>query len=533
MQPAFNYRQSRRSACDRCRGFKLRCQRGQVGGKTCERCLKAQVVCTTSIGHPAPNFPHSKANSANIAIECDEGMLKSDRVSMPILHGSVHSKIRKLVPPSGIPRRHDRQSFNSWRRLGHFPSFDSGGTGPTAEEFDLSISSGSPLSITPEHWRNSSPAWNVNYQLPQGDLSFLEPENRLRNQPSCSEALITNHLPSFQIHSSANKQLSSIPGALDLADPEYLLGEEMDWNSPWRPGAGLTEDNGSQITSLGDWTSTGAYGIQRKLLQLNLEVMGDLELLEVESDTVASNFHLGGSVYPTVSKLDIPIFRMLNHSTKLLEILDCENTLYASFSSPLEAVETYSYIGDDGKSPLPFVTDNIVEDGVGIVSSDSGYWTMMIPPQNPVKASSPKNEMPVFLSLLTTYSHLIQLYHDVFALLYRSLLIISPDDDTSFLLFPSLHFRQSPLEGNLRAQIEVLIELSSSMLGNLDRALRLTFRSVPQSGEQSGSMAYLSEITPLVAIPDQIISQENKLRGISLEEIMSCLSHLVKERTNV
>ena len=49
-----NFRPSRRFACDRCRSFKLRCQRDEATGDACERCAKARLPCTTTFEHTAP-----------------------------------------------------------------------------------------------------------------------------------------------------------------------------------------------------------------------------------------------------------------------------------------------------------------------------------------------------------------------------------------------------------------------------------------------------------------------------------------------
>lgn len=40
--------QSRRSACDRCRNYKLRCDRASLRGNSCERCVRAGTSCTTT-----------------------------------------------------------------------------------------------------------------------------------------------------------------------------------------------------------------------------------------------------------------------------------------------------------------------------------------------------------------------------------------------------------------------------------------------------------------------------------------------------
>lgn len=41
------HRHSRRSACDRCKGYKLRCDRENSLNSSCYRCLKARVRCVT------------------------------------------------------------------------------------------------------------------------------------------------------------------------------------------------------------------------------------------------------------------------------------------------------------------------------------------------------------------------------------------------------------------------------------------------------------------------------------------------------
>ncbi|KAK0751374.1 hypothetical protein B0T18DRAFT_485976, partial [Schizothecium vesticola] len=44
-----NLRHSRRSACDRCRQWKLRCSRvDDRPGNPCERCAKSRLACTTT-----------------------------------------------------------------------------------------------------------------------------------------------------------------------------------------------------------------------------------------------------------------------------------------------------------------------------------------------------------------------------------------------------------------------------------------------------------------------------------------------------
>lgn len=167
MHPTLNYRQSRRSACDRCRGFKLRCERDRVNGRSCERCLKAQVVCTTSVGHPASNF-FSKSPARGLPNVYDDRLLHRERFSMPILHKSTNAKVRKPVLPSNINRRCDVQDFGYWRAPEMLPC---------SRDFMIPEDIGShvpsqPASLLPyEHWGDPSP-WTV---APYHMVNFIHP----------------------------------------------------------------------------------------------------------------------------------------------------------------------------------------------------------------------------------------------------------------------------------------------------------------------------------------------------------------------
>lgn len=120
MQRAVNYRQSRRSACDRCRGFKLRCERDQVNGRSCERCLKAQVVCTTSVGQPIQTFLPPRKDIYSFSKSRPENT-KSQNIPPALVHRSSGSRVRKTLASGGARRRTEQEKFNSWIDPGIFP----------------------------------------------------------------------------------------------------------------------------------------------------------------------------------------------------------------------------------------------------------------------------------------------------------------------------------------------------------------------------------------------------------------------------
>lgn len=66
MPTATSLRYSRRSACDRCRAYKLRCQRDERFGKPCERCAKSRLACTTTFDPATSSASLSSAASAAV-----------------------------------------------------------------------------------------------------------------------------------------------------------------------------------------------------------------------------------------------------------------------------------------------------------------------------------------------------------------------------------------------------------------------------------------------------------------------------------
>lgn len=89
---------SRRFACDRCRTYKLRCERHSISGEgnSCERCVKAGLICktTTPTNKSAARAPTSTAASHHASITASEpwGGNCNQAVS------PIHSPLRQSLP---------------------------------------------------------------------------------------------------------------------------------------------------------------------------------------------------------------------------------------------------------------------------------------------------------------------------------------------------------------------------------------------------------------------------------------------------
>lgn len=344
--------------------------------------------------------------------------------------------------------------------------------------------------------------------------------------------------PNLQNEPNAETDVPSTMGSLHFTDqPSNTIMDGM-WGPSWENIALPTMDDGPPIATTTDWSPISPFSIRKKLLKLNLDLIDDLELLESRPFIMGSSSLLRGDVSPRVGKLDLPIFRMLSHSTQFMDILEtgmsaAEDSfnLIGFLNSSREAVG----IKHDTKSPSADLMGGSVEDGERTTSSyDSGYLTIMEPSREQAKALEPQSwDISTALSMLTTYCHLVRVYRAVFTQLYQLFLIIPPADAAAYLLLPNLQFGQFHMDGNLTVQVQVLIELGSSMLVKIQRTLGMSQSPTPERDGEISTMAYILDDSPLVYIRDHIMAQENLTHAIPLKETMNCLRQLLKDPVNM
>ncbi|KAJ5579641.1 uncharacterized protein N7459_005626 [Penicillium hispanicum] len=538
MHPAINYRQSRRSACDRCRGFKLRCERDQVTGRSCERCLKAQVVCTTNIGQPAPSLLASEDGAYPLTRDCNGLLLSSERVSMSALHKTSSSKVRKPPVPSETSRRHESQRPGCWKGPDAFPYLAAGGFPSLEDDAFLRLPSHSSSTLSFEPWADQYCAWpSGTYHLPSVEDNIIGSGYDFRHEQSSTESLLVAPSTSTQNELAIDNVPFVQPSSLNLLDLEPISIENGDWNSSWESKDASSADKDQPMTSFVD-RPANPLSLQRELLRLNLDLIDDLGLLEASSVALRSSSLLREDITPAVGKLDVPIFRMLNHAEQFLEIIQTgtgspskRTNLASDFGSISKDLSMY----DDAAPFAPRTTESNAEDGSTSTSShDSGYLTMIPSPSGlPKGLETPKCDLSTSLSMLAAYCHLVRIYRAVFSQLYQLFLIIPPVEAAAFLLLPSLQFGQFHMDGNLTVQAQVLIELSSSMLAKIERHLGLSYGSSMDTAEDSSPATCILENSPLASIGDHILTQEQMAWGIPLKETMQCLRQLLKDNVGL
>lgn len=366
------------------------------------------------------------------------------------------------------------------------------------------------------------------------------PTYRGAEQPMISQALGMDTISHVQSEPSAGSAVSLNTEILSLTEPAPNLMADGLWNQRWESKPEPTIFDAPASTVPTDQAFAGPYGLRKKLLRLNLDLIEDLELLEAGYMTLGSPSLLKEDIHPTVGKLDLPVFRMLNHSTQFLELLQSEtrgNSLDTSLglTSESEPSQVSPSLYEDAKSPSTDLMSGRIDDGeITAATHDSGCFSLTEQSSERARgAPFTKCDLSTSLNILATYCHLVRIYRAIFTQLYQLFLIVPPADAAAFLLLPSLQFGQFHMDGNLTVQVQVLIELGSSMLEKIERALGLSYGSPREVGDETSPVSYILAESPLASVRDHIAAQEQASGGIPLKETMNCLRQLLKDPLHV
>ncbi|KAJ5920006.1 hypothetical protein N7516_010864 [Penicillium verrucosum] len=274
--------------------------------------------------------------------------------------------------------------------------------------------------------------------------------------------------------------------------------------------------------------------IRKSLLRLKMGLLEDLQLFENGSMLLQSSSLLYEDSNLSIETLDLPIYRLLEHSSWLLAIIrySCgttEDTLDVTFATQRFEPENSGY--EDCLFILPDGGDSGGDEGATTVSPhDSGYHTTTTSPDRTACSTIPRCDIALWLGILEAHCSLVRIYRAVFMRLYQLFLIIPPADAATILLLPKVRFGQFHLDGNLIVQVQLLVEFSSAMMGKLDQALKLRPSSTqPQEDREFDPSETLCQKDWSTSIRDIVLAQEQDPCEMSLMEIMDCLRQLVKD----
>ncbi|KAE8373293.1 hypothetical protein BDV26DRAFT_297072 [Aspergillus bertholletiae] len=463
-----NPESSRRSACDRCRGQKLRCVRSTnpdsngsashdetISLEPCERCLKAGAECINSLPRHrkfirAPRErnrpPFSSPPSADKAPAYHQHYL-------PRLSATPRRSLTGQLEPSVILGG----EHPSKKRIGEQNALLHHGGRVTQNALDAS----------------SSFPFDAGNDQSSGDSSNTPFIDLLG---SATGAIAGGN--EFDLDARLNSAAPGDPGKDPLSRPSshHTTSEEA-----VPPLPALTAD------SIAETSIPPREDSLHRLSQLSSSLVKNLARTSAVNlaDTLSYMSHLDSStVRPTGAQAASPkntIGVVMDHSQTFLDILrrlkqqimpyppmssaesQCSYSEYWDDHPFLMAADGDGQVIPDATTQArPLAMDTHQAQGASSLfsSSDSSAATPPVPV-----------DMPTTLTILTCYTWLLQLYDAIFAQIYEALAQEGLSTKCMPAILPGLHIGGFPLDDHRDLQMEVLLKLSMEMLERIEEVL--------------------------------------------------------------
>ena len=257
-------------------------------------------------------------------------------------------------------------------------------------------------------------------------------------------------LPGFPTPPSArlDDAFGTIPTQFDSYLATQFLpttGDIHDFNGAWMDGLGqddsdsnfarsatITVSNQNAGAPMTPPPDTHAYCL-KKLGELHQEVLADLDA--VKASKTADKCAQASTASTSEQTNNHLVGRVLDHSTTLLEILNCFQPAFEgrSLSSSGDAVRTTQ-----------------------------------------VHSKSLRCDVPTMFSLLSCYVCLIRIYRTMFSSIHDSMPLLMSSGQPVPQLFPGLNLAGFKLESRPDFQVQILVQLSEDVLGKIDAKFGVT-----------------------------------------------------------
>ncbi|KAI0109873.1 hypothetical protein F4814DRAFT_424784 [Daldinia grandis] len=495
---------SRRSACDRCRGQKLRCvrspkQSSAADGQTlqsCERCIKAGARCFSTLPPPrkltrterlpTPPNPtlmssqkaplHQPGFGADVPLVTGgasgaggAGSIAASRLSSTSGSSSVHRRGSSHTPILGLDRKrrfgnldteqpeppkfnaHDHVTIERQRRgLGdiHSPA-----TGP----MDVSAFSRSPVS---EH-------------IGMGTFDF---EMGLVSQPGTAPPDEgTTWMDMLLCQGKGSLPTSKVSNIIEKGADQVIESKE---EFLYR----LSELNSQLLKDFGRMSSMKFSDLLSSSFYYDAD---NLQGLHNSERAMHQNNAIGG---------------VLNNSQTFLDTLQY---LVPGIPEGAESECSYSEDGDDLSCSRRMAV------GPGSPSHPT-LGSARTSLNGSPKAPSSTADVPTMLTVFTCYAWLLQTYDRIFSLLHTALISETRLSLQSLpKVLPGLHVGGFSLDDQQYLQVEMLIHLSTQMLERIEEALRTNVTSqVRDNRENTLHDQEVLDATLFSAFLDTILEQK-------------------------
>jgi hypothetical protein len=422
---------TRRLACDRCRGQKLRCER--ITGKTtspCRRCVKARARCTTHshgrgrrpvIAHPIKerNKLHRKTRSYSFP--------EIWNFDFPNVNpeAAVSGEQIMLTPSSPHPPLLDNS-------LGKAPVFE-----PIASDIADRLDINTQTAML-NQFSTLEPLFDISHSLSGGSISSTYSTGSTLSKDSGilipESPLSGNDTLDFNLLSSASMGGEGAGSASD-----WIGNLDIQTELPASPF-------GNPVHALEQGSTSTAKGPSQDLYTLCSVLLDSLSQFDFGrcDDEVQP---------PPYSIPDQAISNMFQSSERLLEILHCFKHLSTPASSPR----------------LPGLENQTLDNGV-----------VSLPPQvfaleeRPTSGSGEPIDMTAKITVLNSLSCLLRIYEYVFARIHA--LLSSPsaacDVEASFPALPLLNFGSYKLDKHFHLRLRIIGQVSTYLITQIEETVK-------------------------------------------------------------
>jgi hypothetical protein len=536
---------SRRSACDRCRGQKLRCVRevssrsqgsGDESLTSCDRCLKAGAECVNG------DYPQRRltgdAMAQNTSISSRSSHEQTPQNILPRTSASYSADSGFSRPPT----RSDNRRNQEQTRFEEMANVESRGSFfPELLERPSKRRSIDPLykQLDPSvHYLNSGRLQNVFAHASSANdgvsssngnnsLSLGQLDNGSFNLDT-SLTKITHHF---------NNDTVDFGICSDTASTSNPNGNSASLTDALLPGSGDPSSGHSAFSSASSPrlptmnTPGDCLHCLSNLCSRLLKTVNDDSNLDSLVDILSYNPHLSGGLSSPLPKNAIG--QVLESSQLFLDILKTLRSLISPKqskpSSPANSECSYSDLWDSGELDPPVTTNqNTFPDNAmakALFSSDSSTTHNTTPGHNrnhPSTASPSASNLPLDIPttfiILTCYIWLLRTYDTIFRRIYACL---SLEACTIPSIMPGLMIGGFNLCERKELQVDILIQLSTHMLERIEEMLGISaISSTPPHGGANKGLLDSASSTVLLDLMFLPKSSERP-RALRLKETMN------------
>ncbi|KFX98754.1 hypothetical protein V495_06910 [Pseudogymnoascus sp. VKM F-4514 (FW-929)] len=490
--------QSRRFACDRCRGQKLRCERTQRHADdmvACKRCVRARAECNTSMSVRMGRPSHSEKKGRT-------SPRQSRRSSGPASTASFQSTglARESVPR---PPEQPAASVSEWDgSSSEFVNVGQDSSG--ALDFQDTIDIQHQNSIQ-QQWQNTSSYPELSHSTfpinTAGNGSTTTYQDGDGIQIASTPSL--NGLDFDHLFGTNTSVASGRHSTLNSGIPHTRTNNSNEEDSPNGP---LQSEDSMDFAIDPRLPAEAKEECLQKLSNLSADLLQDLKRIGA-SNPIDSAFATPSATTfssahpPPVSGHALNVGRMLEHSERFLDILQhvggSPSNDHVPAPSPALSNVRYFDLGH-GDSDLGFgsasttTLSQLLGDGIAspYISSPASNTSLTGTSNGPKPSGGLiRPDIPTMLAVLTCYTCLIRIYNSVFSYIHRSM-TESPSTRHKLLPpLPGLHLCGFKLEQHQNLQLEILARVSLHMLNRLEKVLDDIGRSCVNSGLLEESMA--------------------------------------------